>query len=175
MPPPPSQTKFPLFSNITTSSFDFKSVSQFCLLVLVVAACIRLAVLRSTQRKNIAREPHQYLKEKENRPCQESTEKESPSPEPGDLNGHDTSTYKCVYPWITPPYPLAGPYDYPPPSLRRYSSVDPSSTTSAETNTINYTRRVSTNSIPVRQSTIHGAVTTSQDGWRRNLWTVSGG
>ena len=86
-------------------------------------------------------------------------------------------TLKSVYPWIAPPTPLPGPYDapyYPLPSIRRHSQ-DPSYVSPEETQTISYTRRISTNSLPAQEPIVRATTTVSNHGWRRTQWTVATG
>lgn len=84
-------------------------------------------------------------------------------------------TFEPIYPWVSPPEALPGPYDpryYPLPTLRRHS-FNPTTPISEEKTSISYTRRISTSSIPTRKSLLSGTTTTSSKGWRRTQWTVS--
>jgi hypothetical protein len=97
-----------------------------------------------------------------------------------------------IYPWIAPPQPLPGPYDapyYPLPlaTMRPEEYFDIKTKSPAvkledtaddmpeELESISYTRRVSTNSIPNHESFLEGSVTVSTNGWRRTQWTVTAG
>lgn len=176
MPPLPQHTGLSRVSNLTASNGP-SQLPEILVIALVFATCTRLVILRFTQKRRISSTVNRFTQEKEPLPRQEPVEKIIPDLL---LDSRDTipsPTFIPIYPWIGPPLPLPGPYDprvYPLPTLRRHSSVEPSQE-ATENETISYTRRVSTNSIPVRQITLHGTITTSQKGWRRNQWVVSGG
>ncbi|KAI4652158.1 hypothetical protein J4E93_002355 [Alternaria ventricosa] len=97
-----------------------------------------------------------------------------------------------IYPWISPPQNLPGPYDapyypVPLPTIKTEESLQdrtqsttiktepPSEDVPEELSTISYTRRVSPNSIPDKESLLEGTVTVSTKGWRRTQWTVTAG
>jgi hypothetical protein len=159
------------------------------LLVLVAAACIRFAIAYYIRRKRRTETLHHIEVEKDSSTCQDFPKKDTrpyQDPETGEqqrncvaeLGCCPAPTFKPIYPWISPPTPLPGPYDsrlYPLPTIRRHSYANPSKGLPLENESISYTRRVSTNSIPIRQASIQGTVTTSSHGWRRNQWVVSGG
>lgn len=91
---------------------------------------------------------------------------------------HSVTGEVVPYPWIAPPQPLPGPYDarlYPLPTLRRHS-YDPTAIIRSmqEDRIVSYTRRVSAAHISKETRMVHGTVTTSAEGWRRNQWSVSG-
>lgn len=180
MPPPPLHTGLSLISTSTASNNGLAALVKISLLVFAVAASIRFVRYRSNRTKNNISAAVEYAHEKGSPSCTNPTEKELPDRPPQNQVQDQTPTFKPIYPWITPPHPLPGPYDpnhYPLPSVRRHSSVEKSSpeVNPEKANTISYTRRVSTNSIPIRHSTLHGTITTSHQGWRRNLWVVPGG
>jgi hypothetical protein len=123
-------------------------------------------------RPSLDKEPNQYLQSLRNETLQ-------PSRLP-------------IYPWIALPQPLPGPYDAPyyPLPLPTIKSeilfqVNPISPTvkvenssdevPEELESISYTRRVSTNSIPDKESLLEGSVTVSTKGWKRTQWTVIAG
>lgn len=167
-PPPPPLTGVSRLSDPSSLRSFLEALKSYAastpslpasvLLVFVLASCVRCALLLRSR------------KSKQTRSCQALAEK-SPPP----------VTFKPIYPWISPPQPLPGPYEprlYPHPTLRRHSYPDPSPPSPPETSLISYTRRVSTNSIPARQTMLHGIVTTASDGavgWRRNQWVVEAG
>ncbi|KAF2252272.1 hypothetical protein BU26DRAFT_254494 [Trematosphaeria pertusa] len=178
MPPPPSlPTGQSRISNSSASNgFGYAQLSKIFLLVLVVATGIRLAIINFMTRKRRIATSYQQIQEKDPRACQAPREKDLRQARVPQSKDHPASTFKPVYPWTSPPQPLPGPYDprlYPLPTVRRHS-YDPSVLVPEQDSTISYTRRVSTNSIPPRQAEIHGTVTTSMKGWRRNQWVVSG-
>ncbi|RYN58832.1 hypothetical protein AA0114_g1683 [Alternaria tenuissima] len=97
-----------------------------------------------------------------------------------------------IYPWTSPPQRLPGPYDAPyfPVPLPTVRSEESSGIKEQspiiktepvpddvpeELETVSYTRRVSTPSIPDHESLLEGAVTVSSKGWRRTQWTVTAG
>jgi hypothetical protein len=101
-------------------------------------------------------------------------------------------TLSPIYPWMSPPQALPGPYDapyYPPPlpTIKTEESLQienhsPTIKIEAisddipeELETISYTRRVSANSVPDYDSLLEGTVTVSNKGWRRTQWTVTAG
>jgi hypothetical protein len=123
-------------------------------------------------RPSINPEPNQYL---------QSLQQETREP-----------TLSPIYPWISPPQVLPGPYDapyYPPPlptikteeSLQvenQSSNIKTEATTEdvpEELETISYTRRISASSIPDHDSLLEGTVTVSSKGWRRTQWSVTAG
>jgi hypothetical protein len=97
-----------------------------------------------------------------------------------------------IYPWMSPPQMLPGPYDAPyfpvplptvrseessqvkdqSPTIKTKSTLDD---VPEEVETISYSRRVSANSIPDHDSLLEGTVTVSNKGWRRTQWTVTAG
>lgn len=151
----PSDFVAHLFKKLATSSFPLPSLIFF----LIFVSCIRCAILFCFRKQK-----------RHSTPCQPLPEKA-----PTQVTGQP------IYPWTSPPQPLPGPYDprlYPPVTIRRHSHPNPACVAPMETNLINYTRRVSTNSIPSRQSILHGKVTSASNGttgWRRNHWVVEGG
>lgn len=163
------------------------------LCVLLLISCFRLALALQSRRRERAISRSITMNETDKkdqkqdslspeRPVKKESPTSQPSPLPTSMQRQvETPTYKPIYPWTAPPHRLPGPYDppyYPLPTLRRHSSSDSTSTTTSsahEQKTEAYTRRVSTNSIPIQESILRGTVTTSPDGWRRNQWTVSGG
>jgi hypothetical protein len=97
-----------------------------------------------------------------------------------------------IYPWIAPPQTLPGPYDapyypLPSPTIKPEKSIDSqtklpnvkleetSDDMPEEHESISYTRRVSTSSIPDHESLLEGSITISTKGWRRTQWTVTAG
>jgi hypothetical protein len=176
MPPSPLPHSLSPTSVPTASSNAFAHIGQISLLILLVAGCMRMRAVFSKSKKAGTSMATEDTKEEDIRSGKTHVEKEPAYPqEKTPVQVEHETIFKPIYPWVLPPHPLPGPYDYPPPSLRRHSSAEDSLETPTETNTILYTRRVSTNSIPTRQSTLHGTVTTSHEGWRRNLWEVSNG
>lgn len=167
-PPPPPLTGVSRLSDPSSSRSFLEALKNYAtstpllpasvLLLLVLASFVRCALLLRLR------------KSKQTRSCQAPAEK-GPAP----------VIFKPIYPWISPPQPLPGPYEprlYPHPTLRRHSYPDPSPPPPPETSSISYTRRVSTNSIPTRQTVLHGTVTTASNGavgWRRNQWVVEAG
>ncbi|KAF2678525.1 hypothetical protein K458DRAFT_316821 [Lentithecium fluviatile CBS 122367] len=120
--------------------------------------------------------PTIQVKEKDIGTCQAPLEKDLRQHAIQERKDQLRPTFKPIYPWTSPPQPLPGPYDprlYPLPTIRRHS-YDPSVVAQEQDATISYERRVSTNSIPTQQAKLHGTVTTSTDGWRRNQWVISG-
>lgn len=178
MPPPSTPTGLSRTPQ-STSNDVFTQLSKIILAIFVAVSCIRLAILHYARRKRRTSTSKQSVQEKDPRACQELVEKDPRHRTISESsNKQQPPTFRPIYPWVSPPQPLPGPYDprlYPLPTVRRHSSANPSPNSPEESNQILYTRRVSTNSIPSRQSTIHGSVTTSSKGWRRNQWVVSGG
>lgn len=162
-----------------TSSWTFRACGYFqlfkvALAVVVAAAAIRIAIIKIS--KSRRRSPAVVqVEEKDVKLAQEPREEDSTYVLIQDAKDH-SQDIRPIYPWIAPPQPLPGPYDprlYPLPTIRRHS-YDPSVFVPEQNTSISYTRRVSTNDIPTRQATVHGSVTTSTRGWRRNQWVISG-
>jgi hypothetical protein len=122
------------------------------------------------RRPSLGKEPNQYL---------QSLKEETIQP-----------SLLPIYPWIAPPQPLPGPYDapyypLPLPTVRPEKTMnienhaptvkleEVSNDAPEELESISYTRHVSTNSTPDRESRLEGAVTVSTKGWRRIQWTVT--
>lgn len=165
-------------SSSTSHNYGYTQVFKIFLLVLVVATGIRLAITKFMTRKGRrpASVPTIHLQEKDIKLCQAPSEKDLRRHQVLERKDQRPPTFKPIYPWTSPPQTLPGPYDprlYPLPTIRRHS-CDPSVAVSEQNATILYTRRVSTNSIPSTQTTLHGTVTTSTKGWRRNQWVISG-
>jgi len=168
-----------------TTSLSFHIV--FVVLVLVVA-CVQFVRTYNDRRKRRKSCATMSVKSEkgETPPCVEELPrvKKEPTPEPAPEPTREPTpeTFRPVYPWIAPPQPLPGPYDprlYPLPTLRRHShAASTPGEESVETGRISYTRRVSTNTMPPRHSTVNGTVsigTNGTAGWRRNQWVVEGG
>lgn len=124
------------------------------------------------RRPSLDREPNQYL---------HSLQQETLQP-----------VLSPIYPWISPPQNLPGPYDapyypVPLPTIKTEESLHdrtqstiiktepPSEDVPEELSTISFTRRVSPNSIPDQESLLERTVTVSTKGWRRTQWTVTAG
>lgn len=178
MPPHPNSTNLPRIENWTTTT-KFGYLFKIVLLLSIFTAVFRSLVVVITRRKRrmsgqspspkknalptppaVDKEPNQYL---------QSLKEETLRPDLGP-----------IYPWITPPQPLPGPYDapyypLPAPTIRRHS-YDSSDAETEEISTMApYIRRVSTNSIPKQEHILQGSSTVSTLGWRRTQWTVSVG
>lgn len=166
------------------SDSDFSIISGISLLALVLVAGIRWAILKYTSTKRrIPSKSHSNLssQEKASGPCQ-PLPMQLPERKKGQRCNSDVQKntevqgYKSLYPWIGPPEPLPGPYDprlYPLPTLRRHS-YDLAAKSTTEDASISYTRRVSLNQDFNQSKTVHGMITTSHKGWRRNQWVISG-
>jgi hypothetical protein len=163
--------------NPTGSSTGFSKLTTIFVSALLVTICMRLTMLRFMKRRTEVLEISHYAKEKYPSSFPELCQT---YPKYARSNRHQRSTFRPVYPWIDSPGALPIPsvdsYDLNTlPTIRRHSSVDPRQANPLETRTVSYTRRVSTNSIPARESpVIHGTITTSRGGWRRHQWVVSG-
>ena len=164
----------------SASSSAYTRLPKILLLVLVVAVGLRFLVQCYAQRKKrTSMLPPRAPEEKDSKSCQEASEPDLRPHHRPQSKDQPTSAVKPIYPWISPPQPLPGPYDprfFPLPTVRRHShDLSPSPSPEAEAHTASYTRRVSTNSLPTRQSTLRGTVTVSNNGTRRNQWVVTGG
>jgi hypothetical protein len=163
---------------ISSTSYGF-GYSQLCkvfLFVLVAATGIRLAVVRLTTRRSFASASTILAQEKEIKSYQARSEKDPRQYGTSQRKDQQQPTSKPIYPWLSPPQALPGPYDprlYPLPTIRRHS-YDPSVHVPEQLSTISYSRRVSTMDLPNQHSILHGSVITSTKGWRRNQWVVSG-
>jgi hypothetical protein len=155
--------------------------SQLCkifALVLLAATVIRLSIIRNTTRRRSIPTSTTGSQEKDTKACEKPVEKSSREhavPQ-GKERPQVQPAFTPLYPWLAPPQPLPGPYDprlYPLPTVRRHS-FDPSIRAPAQDTTTSYSRRISTNDLPLQQAVLHGSVTTSTKGWRRNHWVVSG-
>lgn len=169
MPSGPDHT-----SGWASYGWGYFQLFKISLAVAVVGAAIRIAIIKIL--RNRRRSPEIVRVEEKDIvsakvPCEKYLRRE---------HFQDTKDrsqeIRPIYPWTSPPQPLPGPYDprlYPLPTIRRHS-YDPSVTEPDQDSSISYTRRVSTNDIPIHQTTLHGSVTTSKRGWRRNQWVISG-
>ena len=88
-------------------------------------------------------------------------------------------TEKPIYPWISPPQALPGPYDpmyypLPAPSFRRKSSGSLPANVEGRQST-SYTRLVPKSDTLLGEAVLYGTMTTSTNGWRRTHWNVTGG
>lgn len=86
-------------------------------------------------------------------------------------------TEKPIYPWISPPQALPGPYDpmyfpLPAPSFRHKT---PTSESVEGRHSTSYTRLVPKTGTPFGEAVLYGTMTTSTNGWRRSHWNVTGG
>lgn len=169
-------------SRTATSLFAFTRSNRECgqlfsivfiaLVVITGLWLIIAGVWRGDSRRRVGREDWPY---------QTSSPKRNPAGHDRFWKGKDQHpvTGEIVpYPWTAPPQPLPGPYDvrfYPLPTLRRHS-YDPTAIMRSmqKDRTASYTRRVSAAHIPKETRMVHGTVTTSTEGWRRNQWFVSG-
>jgi hypothetical protein len=173
-------------SNSATSN-SYTQLPKIFMLVLVVATGIRLIVLYCTWQMRERRDSFQPIPEKKDATSCESDREEKKSSTscqaPAETSTHNDHlrsqvesehAFTPLYPWISPPQQLPGPYDsqyYPLPTIRRHS-YDPSQEKSPglQDHSRSYSRRVSTNSV------LYGKVTASSNGttgWRRNQWVVS--
>ncbi|PVH97538.1 hypothetical protein DM02DRAFT_80738 [Periconia macrospinosa] len=162
-------------------SGEYGRLFKIFLLVLVVVTGLRLFLTRLSTRETRRRNqtttpPSQTI----NSTWKQNLRHDRPSISKDPQQA--TIPYEGIYPWIAPPQPLPGPYDppfYPLPTLRRHS-YDPSVTmdTNTKARIASYSRRVSAANIhkseTTQRATIHGKVTTSTKGWRRNQWVISG-
>ncbi|KAF2190193.1 hypothetical protein K469DRAFT_25301 [Zopfia rhizophila CBS 207.26] len=180
MPPPSTPTGISRISNHTTAN-SFPLPLKLFILVVLLASCVKWAAAYNTRRKRRLTRARKAATEKDWKSCQVSLKKElEPCPLP--LETHQIPpTFRPIYPWTSPPQPLPGPYDprlYPLPTIRRHSYPDPSQGDHMKASLVSYTRRVSTNGIPARKSTLRGIIITSKNGasnFRRNQWVVEGG
>jgi hypothetical protein len=163
----------------TSHTNGYSQALKILVLVLVAAIGIRFAVVKVTRRgrmspTSVATLVHSQEKDiKSHQAPSEDDRRQNDIRQPQD---HQQLEFKPIYPWISPPQALPGPYDprlYPLPTIRRHSH-DPSAQRPEQNTTVSFARRVSTNHIPTQQRTLHGSVTTSTRGWRRSQWVVSG-
>lgn len=177
MPSPSIPTGGPHLSNFPTPRPT--QLWKILALALLVVTCVRWAALHYKRKKSRLSPPIRVVL---------SGNSESWKSSRGLGSSHYRSetwqsppSFIPAHPWTRLPQPLPGPYDprlYPLPTLRRHSHPNSFPTVPEETHTISYTRRISTNSIPARQSTLCGTLTTKSNGstgWRRNQWVVEGG
>ncbi len=88
-------------------------------------------------------------------------------------------TEKPIYPWITPPQTLPGPYDpmyYPLPApSHQYEPVGSHPANLEGRHSTSYTYLVPKAGVPQSGVVLYGTLTTSTNGWRRLHWNVNGG
>jgi hypothetical protein len=175
MPPQPLARGLSQDSTSEASNNQSIRIAKVIFLVLLATICLRMTILRFIRKKKSTTIPQARLEKDPLLTAQEST---LPYPEPPTWSPDSAAAFRPIYPWLGPPQPLPLPFDpnfFPSPTIRRHSDADTPPGASMETNSISYSRRISTNSIPTRQSSlVHGTVTTSQKGWRRNQWVISG-
>jgi hypothetical protein len=202
MPPPSIPADHSRMSNSATSN-PYTQLPKVFLLVLVVATCIRITVLYCKWRQRNSHKSYQPLSEEgDSSSCKPSQKEKNPTTYNPDQEAKDSTlchvplerdlrqdqwprnndqpppTFQPIYPWISPPQPLPGPYDprfYPLPTIQQHS-YDPSHDTSHDfgSQTTPYARRVSTDNL---HATLIGTMTTTSNGktgWRRNQWVVLG-
>lgn len=88
-------------------------------------------------------------------------------------------TEKPIFPWVSPPQALAGPYDsmhypLPAPSLRHETSGSLAANVEGR-HSASYTCLVTKSGIPQGEAVLYGTMTTSTNGWRRSHWNATGG
>lgn len=160
----------------TAHGYGYSQLCKIFLLILVAATGIRLAIIKFTARRQSASVSTRNLQETDIKTDPARVGRDSRQHGVLDRKDQQQPTFEPIYPWIAPPQALPGPYDprlYPLPTIRRHS-YDPSAPAPEQDTTISYSRRVSTNDIPSHQARLHGSVTTSTKGWRRNQWVVAG-
>lgn len=164
-------------SSSTSNEYGYTPLFKIFLLVLVAATGIRLAIFKLIKKKRMPTPGSPaHVQEKGVKLCQVPSEEDLRQRRILERKDEQPPAFKPIYPWTSPPQALPGPYDprlYPLPTIRRHS-YDPPVVVLEQNETMSYTRRVSTNSIPNMQTTLHGTVTTSTKGWRRNQWAISG-
>ncbi|KAF2279974.1 uncharacterized protein EI97DRAFT_106511 [Westerdykella ornata] len=183
MPPPPSETGVTRISYFPISAIRNGRWAELFLITVVITLCLSLIKYNVSKKrrkrqtdteqfevKDIFRITHSGKQKELSHPHTRLLQEQPPPP---------PLPFTPIYPWLTPPQPLPIPHGaetFPLPTLRRHSSAQTSQhQPTSESRIVSYTRRVSTNSIPARTSVLHGTVTTSQKGWRRRQWVVTGG
>ncbi|KAF3042897.1 hypothetical protein E8E12_005134 [Didymella heteroderae] len=88
-------------------------------------------------------------------------------------------TEKPIFPWVSPPQVLPGPYDpmyypLPAPSFRCKTSGSLAANVEGR-HSASYTHHVPKSGTPLGEAVLYGTMTTSTNGWRRSHWNVTGG
>lgn len=88
-------------------------------------------------------------------------------------------TEKPIFPWVSPPQALPGPYDpmyypLPAPSFRCKTSGSLAANVEGR-HSASYTRHIPNSGTPLGEAVLYGTMTTSTNGWRRSHWNVAGG
>jgi hypothetical protein len=88
-------------------------------------------------------------------------------------------TEKPIFPWVSPPQALPGPYDpmyypLPAPSFRCKTSGSLAANIEGR-HSASYTRHIPISGTPLGEAVLYGTMTTSTNGWRRSHWNVTGG
>jgi hypothetical protein len=88
-------------------------------------------------------------------------------------------TEKPIFPWVSPPQALPGPYDpmyypLPAPSFRCKTSGSLAANIEGR-HSASFTRLVPKSGTPIGEAVLYGTMTTSTNGWRRSHWNVTGG
>jgi len=160
----------------TSHAFGYSQLCKIFLLVVVAVTGIRLAIVRLTTRRSSLSVLAIRSQQKEIEPHQARPGKELSQDKILECKDQQQPPFKPIYPWLSPPQVLPGPYDprlYPLPTIRRHS-YGPSAYVPEQVSTISYSRRISTTDLPSHQAILHGSVYTSTKGWRRKHWVVSG-
>ncbi|KAH8722417.1 hypothetical protein GQ44DRAFT_622682 [Phaeosphaeriaceae sp. PMI808] len=171
-----------------TSSTGPGDFFKFLLLVSIIAIAIKSYTVVSLRRKRI-QDHRSSNQEKESNLNQSSEEKISTSYHPENPNHHLRALrqellepdHKPIYPWISPPTQLPGPYDapyYPLPTLNPTISLhshELAFISPGQTQMFPYSRRVSLNNSSTEDLMLLGKTTVSSQGWRRTEWTVTTG
>lgn len=88
-------------------------------------------------------------------------------------------TEKPIFPWVSPPQALPGPYDptyYPLPAPSfRYKTSGSLAANIEGRHSASYTRHVRKSGTPLGGPVLYGTMTHSTNGWRRSHWNVTGG
>jgi hypothetical protein len=88
-------------------------------------------------------------------------------------------TEKPIFPWVSPPQVLPGPYDpmyYPLPAPLFRCKTSGSLAANVEgRHSVSYTLHVPKSGIPLGEAVLYGTMTSSTNGWRRSHWNVTGG
>lgn len=157
---------------------DYVVLSNGLLLLLVFVIGLRLAIVKhSCRKRRIPFSESAVDITGKNRLPREEAPRNSPRPNTSvESTGQQNVAFEPMYPWMSPPQPLPGPYDprlYPLPTIRRHS-YDPSTQEPNDDAAACYTRRVSLNNLSDGKGTLRGTVTVSSRGWRRGQWIISG-
>lgn len=188
MPPLPGYKELQTAGRIISSYKERPSLKvSIAVLATAVAACIVLTYVLHRQSRTIdasvdvSEKPtiKPLLERQDSATCQNQWESDHKNHLKSLKQEIFEHTEKPIFPWVSPPQALPGPYDpiyypLPPPSSRCETSGSLMASTEGR-HSASYTQLVPKSSTSLGETVLYGTVTTSTNGWRRSHWNAFGG